>query len=468
MTTSLQSPQQRQQQQRDWFQQLLARGEVDSDKKLDWLWPLRKEAREAIKSLPVLNRKQEIWRYNRVEHIFNKSFDPQFNTDLDINNVTLKDYLLPAFNSYRLVFVNGRCAAELSNINGLPDGVTLGGVCVAMVSRPEPLVKLFEHRHQQNEQLFTALNNALFHDGVYLHIDQSVQLDRPVEIIYVNSNQTRSSQYHGSMIQTRTIIELDKGARGTIMEHFVSSDNEEKYFYNNVTEIYLADDARLKHVRVQDESRSAYHLSTLSVTQKKHSHYHGTSVALGAAWSKTNYKVDFKQQQAECDLHGLYTVGDQQLTDFHLDVRHSVPSCRSREQFKGILYGKGRAVFDGRIVVDKQAQHSDAALTNDNLLLVHDAEVDTKPQLEIYADDVKCSHGTTVGRLDPQQLFYLRSRGIKEHDARKMLCLGFASDIVNSIDLAVVQDYVTEKISSTLKSGEIGSDELDMDYAHGH
>lgn len=457
------SQSQRTQQQREWFRQLLVSDEVDSGNTTGWLHEVRDDAKQSIKTLPPLNRKQEAWRYNKVEHIFYNSFDPKFNNDLDINNVIPKDNLLHSIDSYRLVFINGHYATTLSDIYELTNGVTLGSLALAMSTKPEQFVHSFEHSHQHNEQLFTALNNALFHDGLYLHIDRSVKLDRPVEIIHINSNQTRSALHDGSMIQARNIIDLEKGASATVIEHFVSSNNGQKYFYNNVTDIHLAHNARLKHVRLQDESRQAYHLSSLSISQKKNSHYDSTSIAFGAAWSKTNINVDFKAEDSECDLHGLYIVGDQQLTDFHLDVRHSVPSCRSREQFKGILYGKGRAVFDGRILVDKQAQHSDAALTNDNLLLAENAEVDTKPQLEIYADDVKCSHGTTVGRLDPQQLFYLRSRGINEHDARKMLCQGFASDILDSIGLAELQDYVNKKISRTLMSAEI-----DADDTHAH
>ncbi len=177
------------------------------------------------------------------------------------------------------------------------------------------------------------------------------------------------------------------------------------YFNNTLSEIVLGDGATLMHYRVQEESRSAWHLSSLYLSQAQHSRYRGTTLAFGGAWSRTDYNAHFMHAGAECDLNGLYTVGDRQLTDFHLDVQHSVPGCRSRERFKGILYGKGRAVFDGRILVDKQAQLSDAQLTNDNLMLTRDAEVDTKPQLEIYADDVKCSHGTTVGQLDPDAGF---------------------------------------------------------------
>jgi Fe-S cluster assembly protein SufD len=193
-------------------------------------------------------------------------------------------------------------------------------------------------------------------------------------------------------------------------------------------------------------------LSSLYLSQQAQSHYQGTTLAFGSAWARTEYHTRFEQEGAACELNGLYTVGDGQLTDFHLDVQHSVPGCVSREQFKGVLYGKGRAVFDGRILVDKQAQHSDAQLTNDNLMLTRNAEVDTKPQLEIYADDVKCSHGTTIGQLDPQQVFYLRSRGIDETAARKILCLGFAGEVLDSIEVPALRDAVTRKLSDTLNA----------------
>ena len=456
------TPQQRQKLQREWFQQLIGNGEVNVVNDPGWLLPLREEARQSISTLPLLNRKLEAWRYNRVDNIFQNSFDPRFDNDLE-KKISIEDIGLPAIQSYRLVFVNGRFELSLSEINELPEGVTLSGTGEALRTMPDQLRHWFDHIHQPDEQLFTALNNALFNDGVYLHINQSVTLDRPVEIIYLNNNHTRSDQHVGSMIQTRNVIDLELGASVTVIEHFISSNQLEKYFHNNVTEINLADDAELKHYRIQDESRQAHHLSRVHVTQQKCSRYFSTCLAFGGIWSKSEYRVEFQAQQAECDLHGLYTVGDQQLTDFHLDVQHRVPSCRSSEQFKGILYGKGRAVFDGRILVDRQAQHSDAALTNDNLLLVRDAEVDTKPQLEIYADDVKCSHGTTVGRLDPQQLFYMRSRGIAEHSARKMLCQGFAADIIDSFEQQQLRDYVSEKISRTLNSGE-----SEMEHKYGY
>ena len=211
--------------------------------------------------------------------------------------------------------------------------------------------------------------------------------------------------------------------------------------------------AALEHYRIQNESREASHLSNLYLSQEKDSTYQGVSLALGAKWSRTEYRASFKGEHADCDLNGLYTVGDKQLNDFHLDVQHSVPGCSSREQFKGILYGKGRGVFDGRVLVDQYAQKTEAHLTNDNLLLTADAEIDTKPQLEIYADDVKCSHGTTVGQIEPEQIFYMRSRGIDPVAAHKMLSMGFAEGVLDKISLLMLREYAAEILTGTLEAG---------------
>ena len=220
----------------------------------------------------------------------------------------------------------------------------------------------------------------------------------------------------------------------------------------------LGKNATLNHYRMQDESRQAYHLSSVYLSQQGHSHYYGTTLAFGAVWNRTEYHTTFNQAGAECELNGLYMVGDKQLADIHLDVQHSVPDCVSRERFKGVLYGKGRAVFDGHIRVDKQAQHSDAQLNNDNLLLTRDAEIDSKPQLEIFADDVKCSHGTTVGELDVQQIFYLRSRGIDEMSAHRMLCMGFAKEIVETIHVPAIQQHAMTKLSNKLTGAVFAKD----------
>ena len=433
-------------QQRSWVQQLMTDAEAGlPGKTLGWLTHAREAARQAVTELPVLDRKQEAWRYTSIEALLKQRFRPASDTD-DLPAQDINDYLLPALDTYRLVFANGRCDPQLSSINDLPDGVSLGSLRAGLTTDPELLATWFGQTANHTEHVFTAMNTALVNDGVFVHVGSQVELDRPIEVIYLSQTDEELL-----LMQPRNLIMLDAGAKATLIERFIGF-GQSPYFHNNLTEISVGKGASLKHYRVQDESRSAYHLSSLYLSQQAQSRYQGTTLAFGSAWARTEYHTTFKQEGAACELNGLYTVGDGQLTDFHLDVQHSVPGCVSREQFKGVLYGKGRAVFDGRILVDKQAQHSDAQLTNDNLMLTRNAEVDTKPQLEIYADDVKCSHGTTVGQLDPQQVFYLRSRGIDEAAARKMLCLGFAGEVLDSIEVPALRDAATRKLSDTLNA----------------
>lgn len=444
----------RAEQQHDWLKNLFNQAEDDSVKNnSSWLYQTRGDAKHTVMNLPPLNRKQEAWRYNRIDKLFKKNF--QLVADnIDFKKPDIHNCLLPNFDSYRLVFVNGCYAGQLSDTKQVPDKVTIESLHNAINLAPKQVSDWFRHSDRENNQLFSVLNTALLNDGAVIHIDDHIELDKPIEIIYLNTNflnKFDSADNDGIMTQIRNIISLGVAAKVTLIERFIGIDKGQ-YFHNNFSDIVLAEGALLKHYRVQDESREAYHLSSLQISQQKNSHYYSTNLAFGGAWSKTNINVDFAEQDSECILNGLYVVGDQQLTDFHLDVRHSVPACTSREQFKGILYGKGRAVFDGHILVEKQAQRSDAQLINNNLLLTRDAEVDTRPQLEIYADDVKCGHGTSVGQIDPEQLFYMRSRGLSETTAYKLLCLGFAGEIIDSIDEKILSEVVSKKLVQTLDS----------------
>ena len=427
-------------QQRDWLQQLVAaqngaahHSANNSANNPEWTLDRSATLKEILMTLPVINRSLEAWRYTSIDALFQQAFKsvhavPKVAADHPL--------LQPVVDSYRMVLVNGHYVAGLSQ-QQLPAGVSFSGLSTALKNNPDGLIDHAEH-------VFTALNSALHRDGVLLHVAAGVVLDKPLEIIYLNQSADQAL-----LIQPRNVIKLDAGAKATLVERFISSD-QSVYFNNQLTDIVLADDASLEHYRLQDESRHAWHLSSLYLSLQARSFYRATSLALGGRWARTDYITEFQQAGAECELNGLYTVGDQQLIDFHLDTRHQVPNCTSRSHFKGLLYGKGRAVFDGRIYVAKDAQRSDAKLSNDNLLLTRDAEVDTKPQLEIYADDVQCSHGTTVGQLDAQQIFYMRSRGIDAAAARDILCLGFANTVLDTIQLPALHQYASQKLNETL------------------
>lgn len=431
--------------QRHWFSNLAELpGPEHSGPEPDWLQDTRARARQAITELPVPNRKLEAWRYTSIEGLLQQDFSLDTLPARSWTQEELEPWLGPAGDVHRLVFVNGQCIPRLANGLQLPAGVTLGSLRAALGTDPGLLSTWVNRTAAHEEHLFSALNTALIHDGLLLHVAADVQLDRPIEVVYLNLAQDRSL-----VIQPRSLVVLEPGARATLVERFAGADKA-VYFHNQVSELVLQEGARLQHYRLQEESAAAWHLASLYLSQGARSHYQGTTLSFGGRWARTEYQTRFQHEGAHCELNGLYTVGKGQLSDFHLDVRHSVPGCTSRECFKGILYGKGRAVFDGRILVDKQAQRSDAQLRNDNLMLVRDAEVDTKPQLEIHADDVQCSHGTTVGQLDPQQIFYLRSRGIDADAAQRMLCLGFAGEIIDTIEVPALREHATERLAATI------------------
>lgn len=432
-------------QSREWFERLVQSGQTNlPGGQISWLDEARQQARKAMNTLPVPYRKQEAWRYTSIDRLLKQEFQPANDPFTALQAVDMEDWLLPDMECYRLVFANGRCVPHLSFNEELPHGLRIGSLRAALTTDPELLAAWFGQTANHHQHLFTALNTALINDGVFIYVEPGVKLEKPVEVIYLNLALEDAVMSH-----PRNLVVMESGSEAIVVERFVSI-GDSVYFNNNLSEIILNESASLTHYRIQNESSRAYHLSNLFVSQQKASRYNATALALGGVWARSDYQVKFREQDAVCNLNGLYTVGENQLIDFHLDIDHAVPHCASEENFKGILYGKGRAVFDGRIVVDKDAQKSDAHLHNANLLLTRNAEVDTKPQLEISADDVKCSHGTSVGQLDPTQIYYMRSRGIETSTAQKMLCLGFADEVLDTINIEPLRMYVHSRLHEIL------------------
>jgi len=430
--------------QRRWFNETVADNAAHlSGVGLRWLDVTRAEARQAVNELALPDRRQEAWRYSRLDRLYQQQFRFE-----DVNlpqGADIGGWVYSAGDSHRLVFANGHFVADLSTRHALPGGVTISSLKQQLDCDPDRVARWLAQSDWQNRDVFSELNRALINDGAVIHVGENVVLDRPVEVVYLNTSANQLAQPHSLLI-------LEAGAQASVVERF-SGDAGASYFFNGIMAVSLGSHARLQHYRLQQESAGAHHLSRVALRQAAASEYHGVNIASGGAWNRTDIQARFDGEHAVCNLDGLYTVGEDQYTDFHLDVIHGLPNCSSREDFKGIVYGKGRAVFDGRILVQKDAQKTDAHLSNKNLLLVPLAEVDTKPQLEIHADDVKCSHGTTVGRLDPNQLFYLRSRGIDEHEARKMICLGFAEQVLGHVEDEAVHDFIQHQIGD-LFSGE--------------
>jgi Fe-S cluster assembly protein SufD len=323
--------------------------------------------------------------------------------------------------------------------------VRIGSLQALLESDADALEDVLTRLAAEGSHLFAALNTAAMQDGLVVMLEPGAVLERPIEVLHLSIGMDEPR-----VAQPRHLIRLGDGAQAEVIERYASL-GEALYCTNSVLEIALGRDALLKHARLQQESPNAFHITGLYLSQAANSRYAGVNIGLGGIWARTDLVTRFSGEHAECDLQGLYLAGDKQLIDYHMDVRHGLPHCSSRERFKGILYGKGRAVFDGLVYVARDAQKTDAEMSNRNLILSPNAEVDTKPQLEIYADDVKCSHGTTVGQIEPEMLFYLRSRGISASIARRMLCLGFAGEIIEALGSEALRDYVTEQVGERLE-----------------
>lgn len=430
---------------RQWFRQILHNNHPAlADDNLSWLNAIRGQAIAQVNGLPLPDRKQEIWRYTDLEKLYSKNFISQSMPVTGIDAEDIGYWVYPESKSHRLVFVNGKCVPELSNISHLQGAIKIGSLRAALSTDKKLITQILTRQTNTQNDIFTELNRALLNDGLFIHIGEGVEVNKPVEIIYLNVDSEQRA-----LSQPYSLVVLGKGAELKLVERHISAGDGE-YFFNGNNQVIVGERAKLHHVNIQRESQSAYHLNRVRVSQHQESEYHLMQVATGAAWSRTDVSVELSGNDANCELKGIFTSGQSQYTDIHLDVHHTKPGCRSREDFRGILHGQGRAVFDGHIVVEKDAQRSDALLSNKNLMLCENAEIDTKPQLEIYADDVRCGHGTTVGGLDPSQIFYLRSRGIPEEAARRMLCLGFAEQVLAGIDDQHLHELILEEITAAL------------------
>ncbi len=411
---------------------------------VDWLTPIRERGAQGVARMPLPTRKDEAWRYTPLGFLDENDFRPSTAGAPDALQLSdISGLLLTGFEGDRLVFVNGHLAPGLCALSGEPDGVEVsalaGGLGEVSQELRGHLGRIAEERH-----VFSALNAALMSDGAVIRVPPGVLRDRPIEILHISVGSQAPGLSH-----PHHLIVLEKDARAEIIERYCSlGDNAH---FNNVTiEVALGAGSELAHARSQEEGPNARHLSDLQVRLGERSRYRLVLAALGGAWSRSDVRVTFEGEGANAELDGLMLAGDKQLNDVHLDIRHEVPNCSSRETFKGILDGRGRVVFDGRILVARDAQKTDARLSNDNLMLSRSAEVDTKPQLEIFADDVQCSHGTTVGELDGDMLFYLRSRGIPQVQATRILCQGFAQEVLDRFDNPALRERASEQLAARL------------------
>jgi Fe-S cluster assembly protein SufD len=353
---------------------------------------------------------------------------------------------LPAAEGARLVFVNGRHRPELSSRAGLPRGALLTTLAEALRDAPEAVRPHLGRLAAPGDHAFVAANAALFEDGAFLSLPANARVEAPVRLAFV-TDASRPQAAH-----PRTLVVAGEGARATLEEVFIGGDGA-PYLTNAVTELALAAGAELEHVRLQAEGASAFHVSVVHAEQGAGSRLRAHAFALGGRLSRSEIRARLAGEEAQVAANGLYMASDEQLVDNFSWVEHAVPRCTTTESYKGILGGKARGVFSGRIRVLPGAQKTVAHQMNSNLLLSDDAVVDTKPQLEIFADDVKCGHGGTVGQLDEAALFYLRSRGLGEVEARSLLIWAFASEMVGLVGAPALRAGAKRLVAARLPAG---------------
>jgi Fe-S cluster assembly protein SufD len=411
-----------------------------------WISPLRKAgiARFAELGFPTLQ--QEDWRFTNVTPIATLPFKPVFQALRDgLTPAAVAEFTFGKMAASRLVFVNGHYAPELSSPGPQPQGVVVGSLAAALAGDSGLVEKHLAHCARGEDNPFTALNTAFFQDGGLVYIPAGRHLEAPVHLLFIST-----AKGAGVTAQPRNLIIAEKASQVTVLESYVST-AEASYFTNAVTDLVLGEGAAVEHVKFQDESRNAFHIAAVRADLARSCRFISHSIATGARLSRNSIRTALAGEGVECILNGLYLTRGDQLADHHMVVEHAQPHCTSHEYYNGILDGRSKGVFHGRILVQPAAQKTDAKQTNKNLLLSEDATVDTKPQLEIYADDVKCTHGATIGQLNEESIFYLRARGIGTETARRMLIHAFAGEIIERIRHAQAREELDRLVWERLE-----------------
>jgi Fe-S cluster assembly protein SufD len=401
-----------------------------------WARALRRTALERFLRFGFPTTKNEDWHFTSVARIAESDFLTLTapGGDVDRDDVAQFGFGRPEWRT--LAFVNGRFDPQLSDLDGLPAGVRVLPLDSAWREMPELLERYVGKIASFDEpgQAFTALNTAYMVDGAVVHIAKHVTVDRPIHLLFLSDAMAARG-----VMYPRNLIVVDPHAKATVLETYAAI-GDAHYFTNSVTEVAIADGATLSHVKLQRESQRAYHVGTIDVRQGRDSHYVSFSFGVGGSLSRSNVYTFLGGEGCGATLNGLYMLDGDQHMDHQTRIEHAEPNCYSREVYKGVLDGTSHGVFNGKVYVHPVAQKTDGKQTNNTLLLSNKAQVDTKPQLEIFADDVKCTHGATIGRLDETALFYMKSRGVNREFARRLLTYAFAADVIETIEVEAVRD----------------------------
>jgi Fe-S cluster assembly protein SufD len=408
----------------DFNQQAIAF--ADESPKASFLGDVQQAGLNQFKTLPFPTRKTEDWKYTSLFALTKQDYNRAVQ-NTDFNNQAL--FNIPELDAHRLVFVNGVFNEALSDISE-QDGLVLVTFEKASEQQQQAIAASLGKVADTQRNLFTALNNAQVNDGVYISLEKSVQLAKPIQLVHVTTAQTQPASAF-----SRCLIELAQHANATIIEQFVSTDETQNVLYNQTTEAIVGDGAKLNHYRLNSEHESSLHFGGVYVDLNRDSQFESYQVLLGGQIKRLDVLVNHNVGGSHCEMKGVYLPKHDQHVDIHSYIEHKAAHCTTNEVYRGIMADQSKAVFNGRIHILPDAQKTLAELSNKNLLLSDKAQINTKPELEIYADDVRCAHGATVAQLDEKAKFYLRSRGISAQEADIMLSFGFINELLESIPL---------------------------------
>lgn len=413
-----------------------------------WLEAIREAAQKGAGKLGFPNTRQEEWRFTNMAPLLQLPLHAAAANGRHVTERDIAPYRLGR-EGHCLVFVDGWLREDLSSLPGRGGGVRMGGLRAEVAGNAGELEKDLARHAACDENFFTALNTAFFQDGAFLSVAPGTVVEEPVQLLYVSA-----SERPGAVAHPRNLILAGKGSGLKVVESYASL-TKGPHVTNAVTELVLGAEARVEHCRLQNENGRAIHISTVQAVQERGSHWISHSIATGARIARNQVQTRLEGEGAEAILNGLYLGRDEQLIDHHTVVDHARPHCESHEFFHGILANRSHGVFNGKIFVRQDAQKTNAKQTNRNLVLSENASIDTKPQLEIFADDVKCTHGATIGQLNDEALFYLRSRGIGAAQARRMLIRAFAEDVVERITIAAARERLDQLLAERFDGAAI-------------
>ncbi|HET9177617.1 MAG TPA: Fe-S cluster assembly protein SufD [Terriglobia bacterium] len=410
----------------------------------EWLSDLRSEGMQAFAEMGFPTTRLEDWKYCNVAPIAGVHFQPADYELSDGIRRKVNEVSVAGPDRTRLVFLNGHYVEELSAVGELPKGATVTSLAKAI--KQEEAVSAHMGRYAgYKTHPFVALNTAFVQDGAFIDVPRGVVLEKPVEVLYVSTGSETPWVAH-----PRNLVIAAQGSQLTVMETYVAA-GDGAYFNNAVTEIVAEDNAHVDYIKLQEESAEAFHVATVLAYVARNSGVVTNSIQFGARLGREELTTVLDGEGAEAYLYGLYVTNGQQLIDNHTAIDHAQPHCSSREFYKGILDGKSTAVFNGKILVRKDAQKTDSKQSDKNLLLSESAVIYTKPQLEIFADDVKCTHGATVGQIDPESIFYLRSRGLGLEQARSLLIEAFAAEIIHHVKFEPLRGRLKAALLAKMK-----------------